>query len=175
MTALNTDIRQRLGLPPAPAPSPVPAPAPRRPDTRDTTPRERRVLAALGLFRECFPAVFRDPPVPLRVGIDKTLIALTEGEFAPDEIKAALRSWTRQRAYRRAIVPGAVRVDLDGQPAGVVGDGEAPRSLASARNSGPIASPSASVAPDRESAPLAAIAAAEREAGSQGGRSNADA
>lgn len=76
------------------------------------------------LLRELAPAVFCDPPRPLAIGIHETLIELLAGEFDAVTIRRFLLIWTRQSAYREALVAAAAvggpRYDLDGVPCGVV-------------------------------------------------------
>ena len=85
---------------------------------------QSRAAHALARFRALFPAVFCDPPVPLKIGVHEELIALTAGEFMPDEIGAALRLWVRQPGYQKAVAAGGPRYGLDGSPAGAVADTE---------------------------------------------------
>jgi sRNA-binding protein len=76
------------------------------------------------LFREVFPAVFKDPPVPLAIGVGAVLTDLTAGELAPWQVGAALRLWTRCSAYQQALaVADSIRFNLDGSLAGPVAEG----------------------------------------------------
>jgi ProP effector len=58
------------------------------------------------------------PHRPLKLGIDRDLVAL--GVLDEASAMMALRHYCGQLVYRRSIVAGAVRVDLDGQAAGEV-------------------------------------------------------
>jgi ProP effector len=57
---------------------------------------------------------------PLKVGIAADVLAALNGAVTPQELGAALRAYTGNRSYRWALQAGAPRVDLDGEPAGVV-------------------------------------------------------
>jgi ProP effector len=125
--------------------------------TADSGAEIRHALAsrgahALALLRALFPSAFRDPPVPLKVGIDRDILERTAGDFTADEIKAALRLWTRRRPYRRVIAAGGPRYGLDGSIAGEVTAGEQKAARAGltrkprakpAINSAPFPSPAA--------------------------------
>ena len=67
----------------------------------------------------CFAVKFRDRK-PLKIGIAKDVAAATEGAITPEELEAAFGLYTRQTGYLKALKEGAVRVDLDGNPAGTV-------------------------------------------------------
>jgi ProQ/FINO family len=56
-----------------------------------------------------------EPPKPLAIGITERLI--TELALDAAVVKGAMRLYTRRRAYQQALSePGAMRVDLTGQP-----------------------------------------------------------
>ncbi len=67
---------------------------------------------------ERYPAAFCAEPAavrPLKIGIDHDIRQATD--VAPRVVSEVLRGYTRRRAYRAALaVPGALRVDLHGQP-----------------------------------------------------------
>jgi len=90
--------------------------------------RQRRrdnPTALLTELRRIAPATFRDPPVPLAIGIRQQITARLDSQFRPREVARALRHWCRQSTYQRALVTGAARIDLDGQIRGVVTEDEA--------------------------------------------------
>jgi sRNA-binding protein len=93
-------------------------------DTQTTDPAElpRRTPAehVLARLRVIFPAVFRDPPVPLKTGVRREIVERLAGEFTEAEIAGALRSWTRWHDYQRALIAGGPRFALDGSEAGEV-------------------------------------------------------
>jgi hypothetical protein len=67
---------------------------------------------------ERYPAAFGAAPAavrPLKIGIDHDIRQALD--VGPAVVSEVLRGYTRRRAYRAALaVPGAMRVDLDGQP-----------------------------------------------------------
>jgi ProQ/FINO family len=67
---------------------------------------------------ERYPAAFCAEPAavrPLKIGIDHDIRQALD--VGPTVVSEVLRGYTRRRAYRAALaVPGAMRVDLDGQP-----------------------------------------------------------
>jgi ProP effector len=67
----------------------------------------------------CFALKFENRK-PLKIGIRVDAAAATKGAITPEELAAAFALYTRQAGYVRALKEGAVRVDLDGNPAGVV-------------------------------------------------------
>jgi len=77
----------------------------------------------LASLRERFPGAFSEVR-PLAIGIDRAIIAVTP-EIRPWEAKAALAIHCRTKRYRNGLLEGAVRVDLDGKPRGVVTAAEA--------------------------------------------------
>ena len=90
----------------------------------DTTPARPpfrvRVEAAQSLLRERYPDLFGNDPKPLKIGIHLELL-----ERHPDldfvGLKRALTLHTGRFSYQKALTkPGAMRFDLDGQPAGEV-------------------------------------------------------
>jgi sRNA-binding protein len=85
--------------------------------------RHRRIDALLAELCEKFPLTFRPRQVPppwpaLKIGIDRDI--LERIQVSRRLLKAALRYYTSRRSYRAGLVAGAVRVDLDGKPAGEV-------------------------------------------------------
>jgi ProP effector len=67
----------------------------------------------------CFAVKFRDRR-PLKIGIADDVAAAVEGAITSEELDAAFAVYTRQTGYLRALRQGAARIDLDGNPAGVV-------------------------------------------------------
>jgi sRNA-binding protein len=87
-----------------------------------------------------FPLAFRNPPLPLAVGIYKEIVAKLHPQMLSDcrnssisfsftnegrKLSAALASWTRDPSYLKACKTGAARVDLDGVAVGTVSEAEA--------------------------------------------------
>ena len=65
-----------------------------------------------------YPAAFQAEPTavrPLKIGIDRDIQQALHAD--PTVLRAVLRGYTRRRAYCVALAaPGAIRVDLDGDP-----------------------------------------------------------
>jgi hypothetical protein len=57
--------------------------------------------------------------IVLKVGIDKDILA-ADPELNPEIVKLVLRIYVTHETYREVMIEGAGRVDLDGNPAGVV-------------------------------------------------------
>lgn len=90
----------------------------------DTTPARPpfkvRVEQAQTLLRERYPALFAAAdPKPLKIGIHKDLLE-RHPELDLSGLKRALTLYTGRFSYQKLLKAGAVRFDLDGQPAGEV-------------------------------------------------------
>jgi sRNA-binding protein len=75
-------------------------------------------------WRTRWPRVFARP-VPLAVGFSGRIKAAMQAEGQPIDRKAlnmAIRLWTQQSAYLRAVARGEVRRNLDGCEAGLPDD-----------------------------------------------------
>jgi ProP effector len=70
-----------------------------------------------------YPATFNpDAPLPLKIGVHVDLLA-RHPDLDPATLRRALKRYCERRAYQLALArEGAVRVDLDGQPAGEVAE-----------------------------------------------------
>jgi len=80
--------------------------------------------AALAWLRASYPAAFQCHR-PLAIGIHHQLHAALPENVTRQGLYRALAHWTRDWAYLRALwTPGAVRVDLQGQPVGLVTETE---------------------------------------------------
>jgi ProP effector len=83
---------------------------------------------ALALLTEAFPQTFMlekyRPHRPLKVGIAADIPARCPA-VERRVLSAALSAYARRVMYLRALVAGAARVDLDGNPAGEVTAGDA--------------------------------------------------
>jgi ProP effector len=79
--------------------------------------------ALLNRWPNCFKGYMR-PKLPLKVGIDKDILA-ADPELNPEMVKIVLRIYGDHLSYHEAMIEGAARVDLNGNPAGVVTDNEA--------------------------------------------------
>jgi ProP effector len=81
------------------------------------------VGAAIALLSEKFPkcfAVFEQRRLPLKIGIHKDILTRLDGALTPSELTAALRAYVSNGTYRRRLLEGTERIDLDGNPCGVV-------------------------------------------------------
>jgi len=68
-----------------------------------------------------FPRTFsRRGPQPLKVGVYGDVLAALGDIVRPRDLQSALRAYTGNRGYFRALLAGACRIDLDGKPAGTV-------------------------------------------------------
>ena len=90
-----------------------------------TTRRYIATDAAIALLAETWPLCFAMYEVrrrPLKIGIRDDILAALNGAVTVDELSAALRRYTGNRHYLRALAfpAGAARVDLDGNPCGEV-------------------------------------------------------
>ena len=88
-------------------------------------------IAAIELFRELFPRAFPlyGPRLPLKPGIKAEIVGDVHGAMKPHEVTEAVRFYTDSAAYLRCLRPGAPRIDLAGNPVGVVTAEEAARAV----------------------------------------------
>jgi sRNA-binding protein len=87
------------------------------------TVRSPDVLATIGRLAEKWPKafhVFERRRKPLKIGVDTDIVAGLDGAITLPELRAAMRSYTGNLGYLLASKEGAVRVDLQGDAAGVV-------------------------------------------------------
>jgi sRNA-binding protein len=84
--------------------------------------RHDEIAAVLELLCETFPAfsLYEARRRPLKIGVHNDIMAALEGAITPRELGIALRFYTSNIGYLRAMRTGAERVGLDGNPAGVV-------------------------------------------------------
>jgi ProP effector len=82
------------------------------------------VHTVLDLLAERWPKMFSLYEArrrPLKVGIHRDILAaLDGGGITPDELKRALSHYCRNPGYLRNTLTGGWRIDLNGNPAGVV-------------------------------------------------------
>jgi ProP effector len=81
------------------------------------------IAACLELLAETFPrcfAVHEARRRPIKVGISNDILAAFDGTVTAAELGRALRVYTGNKVYRQRLRPGAVRIDLNGEPCGVV-------------------------------------------------------
>ena len=85
------------------------------------TARRAKVGAIIELLCDRFPQTFsRRGPKPLKVGVYDDALAMLGDAVQPRGLQSALRAYTSNAGYLRALSAGACRVDLDGNPAGTV-------------------------------------------------------
>jgi sRNA-binding protein len=90
--------------------------------------KEGRVAAAahakatISLLADRYPKAFavQNQRRPLKLGIHADIAAAIGGGLTPKELRRALRWYTGSLGYLRGMLPGAARLDLHGQPSGVV-------------------------------------------------------
>jgi ProP effector len=86
-------------------------------------PHDKNIQAVLELLAETWPAVFsiyEDRRYPLKIGIRDEILAALDGAITAPELSLALRCYVANKVYRSRLTAGAVRIGLDGQPAGIV-------------------------------------------------------
>jgi sRNA-binding protein len=86
-------------------------------------------VAAIELLAERFPRTFLPGARrrPLMTGIEVTIFDAVRGAMTPREVSDAVQLYTSSAAYLRRLRPGAARIDLAGNPVGVVTAAEASR------------------------------------------------
>ncbi len=90
--------------------------------------RYERNRAVLVLLAERWPAcfsVYEGRRRQLKVGIHNDILAALDGTVAAKELGAALRVYVSNAVYRARLRAGAIRIGLDGRPAGEVTAAEA--------------------------------------------------
>src|SRR5262245_14137018 len=82
--------------------------------------RTKAVITALAArFPKCF-AVPDTSRRPLKVGIDADILAALSGTIRRTELIRALAMYCSSEGYLERVLTGALRIDLEGKPAGVV-------------------------------------------------------
>jgi sRNA-binding protein len=88
--------------------------------------RRERALRIRDTLIERWPNCFKGPEqakLPLKIGIHRDIKAIAP-ELSTKDLGTAIRSYVSDDQYRQAMVAGAARFDLDGNPAGVVAPDE---------------------------------------------------
>jgi sRNA-binding protein len=91
----------------------------------------------LALLAETWPAcfsVYEKRRRPLKIGIHNDILATLDGAVTPGELTRALRIYTGNKVYRSRLRVGAVRVGLDGGPAGEVAPDQVPATVKREKN-----------------------------------------
>jgi ProP effector len=84
--------------------------------------RYEEIQATIGVLVKTFPKCFwvwESCRRPLKIGIDRD-IRERLNTLSPAALSAALQFYCNNPGYRRRILKGAWRIDLDGRPAGSV-------------------------------------------------------
>jgi len=117
-------LKLKLGSASVPAPTPKPeheAAKVASPGEASEAKRERAFRMRDTLI-ERWPNCFKGPEqakLPLKIGIHRDIKAIAP-ELSTKDLGTAIRYYVGDYQYRQAMVAGAVRFDLDGNPAGVV-------------------------------------------------------
>jgi ProP effector len=88
----------------------------------------QRVAATLALLAQKWPAcfsIYERNRKPLKVRIRDDILAELGDMISPAELALALGCYVANRVYRSRLVAGAVRIDLNGEPAGTVSEKDA--------------------------------------------------
>jgi len=89
------------------------------------------LLLAIARLQQQFPRAFPKKPankLPLKIGIHQDLYAHTQTlRLDQPQIKAAIQAWCQGSRYWACLTLDAVRVDLNGEPAGTVTEADAKR------------------------------------------------
>jgi len=93
------------------------------PTSRKKAKKEAEAVAVLRILMERFPNCFNwNDHRPLKIGIHQDLV--TRG-IDRQTVRLGLSRYCGHIGYQNALVEGATRIDLDGQPAGIVTSQEA--------------------------------------------------
>jgi ProP effector len=97
----------------------------------------KETAAALALLAETWPAcfsIYEKRRRPLKIGIHNDILATLDGAVTPAGLSRALRIYTGNKVYRSRLRIGAVRVGLDGEPAGEVAPDQVPAPVKREKN-----------------------------------------
>ena len=114
----GTSIRMNIIIETSEINTPTDTTEPARP------PFKVRVEQAKTILRERYPDLFGDDPKPLAIGIHRVLLERHQ-ELDFSGLKRALTLHTGRFSYQKLLKAGAVRFDLDGQPADEVTEEQA--------------------------------------------------
>jgi ProP effector len=123
--AAETATGDAPSSPPA-EPDPTDAPSSEQPEaaassTGEAGPTEKREPADAGpRLRALFPALFGNPPKPLKLRIQQDIQQRAPGQFSKQALSAFLRRHTGSHGYLVALANAKTRFGLDGEAAGEV-------------------------------------------------------
>lgn len=80
----------------------------------------------LKLLQTKYPLCFSIPAKPLAIGISKEVIELEKDNFSKQQIRRFFRRYCSDYRYKKLLVEGAQRFNLDGSPATLVTKEEVP-------------------------------------------------
>jgi sRNA-binding protein len=124
------------------------------------------MLAGIQRLAQAFPQaffVYEARRRPLKIGIHQDILSVLGDTMDASELSAILRYYCGNRAYLRCSVAGAVRIDLDGSPAGEVTTEQAERAAKLLQRRASKASPKTAPVPQPEPASsLPSVAPAPR-------------
>jgi sRNA-binding protein len=113
----------------APADATLPAAEVAAPDDAAATVEQAAGAAAPVAQEDCgpqlkklYPALFSNPPKPLKLRIQADIQARSPGQFTKPQLSAFLRRYTGSHAYLNALVKATHRFDLDGNPGDELSD-----------------------------------------------------
>jgi ProP effector len=90
----------------------------------ENTEKLKNSKEVIAYIAECFPKCFtlEGEAKPLKIGIFQDLAdrLSDDPKVSKTQLRAALRQYTSSWRYLHGVKPGATRVDLDGNPAGVL-------------------------------------------------------
>jgi ProP effector len=78
--------------------------------------------ACAAQLKQLFPALFAGAAKPVKLRIQADIQERAPGVFTKQVLSAFLRRHTGSHAYLMALTTAALRVDLDGQPAGEISE-----------------------------------------------------
>jgi ProP effector len=96
-------------------------------------PPKMSMRAVLRILTQRYPNCFKpkkgQPKLPLKVGIERDILDLSP-DLRWQMVQACLAHYVSTPEYRQTIIEGAGRVDLDGNPAGIVTTNQAAHATA---------------------------------------------
>jgi len=97
---------------------------PAKPAKPKNTARVDPVVLIIGKLQKFYPKAFPKnpiPKVPLKIGVLEDLQARSEEiDISKEDLQLAIKTWCKSSRYWQACKEGANRLDLDGNPDGVV-------------------------------------------------------
>jgi sRNA-binding protein len=90
--------------------------------------RNPGIAAVIELLAETWPhcfSIYENRRRPLKIGIHLDILAALDGAVSAEELEQTLRCYVSNKVYRSRLVTGAIRVGLDGLPAGSVAEKDA--------------------------------------------------